>query len=244
MALTPLAIFILFSLTKEIKLNWTGPLWLALLPFMASAMVAGSGRLQQRLCSLWPGTLVALVLSYGVLFHYFALGIPGVSFGRSVFLFGWDDLAQQIEEQVRTITAEDGNRPLVVGMDSYRTASGLAYYRSKLHPDEKERMNANDTTGPHLFGHQGLMYNYWYQPKWAIGRDILVVSEDRKRMDPAYFGNSFQHLGEIHEINVEKRGKDSGHFYSRLLTGYTPGNLPELAHHNIVAKGDANAILP
>jgi hypothetical protein len=29
MALIPLAIFILFSFTKEIKLNWTGPLWLA-----------------------------------------------------------------------------------------------------------------------------------------------------------------------------------------------------------------------
>ncbi len=244
MALTPLAIFILFSLTKEIKLNWTGPLWLAILPFMASAMVAGSGRLQQRLSSLWPGTLVALVLSYGVLFHYFALGIPGVSFGRSVFLFGWDDLAQQIEEQVKTITAEDGKRPLVVGMDSYRTASGLAYYRSKLHPDEKERMNANDTTGPHLFGHQGLMYNYWYQPKLAIGRDIIVVSEDKKRMDPAYFGNSYQHLGEIHEINVEKRGKESGHFYSRLLTGYTPGNLAGLARHDGVEKGNSNEMLP
>lgn len=247
MVLTPLSIFILFSLTKEIKLNWTGPLWLALLPFMASAMVAGSGRLQHRLSSLWPGTLVALVLSYGVLFHYFAFGIPGVSFGRSVFLFGWDDLAQQIEEQVKTITAEDGRRPLVVGMDSYRAASGLAYYRSKLQLDNKERTNANDTTGPHLFGHQGLMYSYWYQPTLAIGRDILVVSEDKKRMDPAYFVNSYKHLGQIHEINVVKRGKESGHFYSRLLTGYTghnPGNLPALAHHNIVAKGNSNAILP
>ena len=244
MTLIPLAIFILFSFTKEVKLNWTGPLWLALLPFMASAMVAGSGRLQHRAARLWPGTLVTLVLTYGVLLHYFALGIPGVSFGSSVFLFGWDDLAKKVEAQVKEITAEDGRRPLVVGMDSYRTASGLTYYRSKLHLDGQIGIDFKDTTGYHLFGHQGLMYNYWYPPKWAVGRDILVVSEDKKRMDPAYFGNSYQHLGEIHEITVEKRGKESGHFYSRLLTGYTPGNLAGLARHDSVDKGNSNEMLP
>lgn len=240
MALIPLAIFILFSFTKEIKLNWTGPLWLALLPCMASAMVAGSGRLQHQAARLWPGLLVVLVLTYGTLLHYFALGLPGVSFGRSAFLFGWSDLAQKVEQQVDEITAEDGRRPLVVGMDSYRTASGLAYYRSKLHSDIKGSSNVNDTTGYHLFGHQGLMYSYWYPPKWAFGRDILVVSEDKNRMDPTYFGNSYQHLGEIHEITVEKRGKDSGHFYCRLLTGYTPSNLVNLARHDNVTKESSN----
>lgn len=237
MTLIPLAIFTLFSFTKEIKLNWAGPLWLAFLPFMASAMVAGSGRLQHRVARLWPGTLVALVLTYGVLLHYFTFGIPGVSFGRSVFLFGWGDLAQKVEDQVKTIAAKEGKRPLVVGTDSYRTASGLAYYRSKLRFERQEGIDVNDTTGPQLFGHKGLMYTYWYQPQRGIGRDLLVVSEDKKRMNPAYFGNTYQHLGEIHEIKVEKRGKNSGHFYSRLLTGYTPVNLPQLARHAIAAKG-------
>ncbi|MFH0781749.1 MAG: glycosyltransferase family 39 protein [Pseudomonadota bacterium] len=242
--LVPLSIFVLFSFTKEIKLNWTGPLWLALLPFMASAMVAGSTRLQQRLSRVWPGTLVALVLIYGTLFHYFALGLPGVSFGRSAFLFGWDDLAQKVEDQVKTIAAEDGRHPLVVGMDPYRTASGLAYYRAKLHQDDQQSQPRNDTTGYHLFGHKDLMYSYWFPPKWAFGRDILVISEDKSRMDPAYFGNSYQHLGEIHEIEVEKRGKESGLFYSRLLTGYAPDNNLNLAKYDNSDEGNSNEMLP
>ena len=221
MAITPLSIFTLFSFTKEIKLNWTGPLWLALLPCMATAMVVGSGRLQQRIARLWPGTLVVLVLTYGILLHYFALGLPGVPFMKSAFLFGWDDLAQKVEERVKTIGEQEGKRPLVVGMDSYRMASGLAFYRSK----QRVGIDINETTGYHLFGHNSLMYSYWYPPKWAAGRDILVFSEDLRRMDPVYFGNFFQHLGEIQEIKVEKRGKESGLLYYRLLTGYNPGDL-------------------
>jgi dolichol-phosphate mannosyltransferase len=36
--LVPLAVYTLFSLTHEPKLNWTGPLWLALLPAMAALL--------------------------------------------------------------------------------------------------------------------------------------------------------------------------------------------------------------
>ena len=233
MASIPLAVFTFFSLTKEVKPNWTGPLWLALLPFLATTMVGGSGRIRQRLARLWPGTLIVLVLIYGTFLHYCALGLPGVPYGKGIILFGWDDLAQKVEAQVKELTAENGKRPLVVGMDSYRTASGLAYYRSKL----AAGTDVNDTTGYHIFGHKGLMYNYWYSPRWATGKDILVFSEDKLRMEPAYFGNFYEHLGEIQEINVVRRGKDCGHLYFRLLTGYTPGDLPEMAHHDIAAKG-------
>ena len=244
MALVPLAIFIVFSLTKEIKLNWTGPLWLALVPFMASAMSTDNSNRSHRMARLWPGTLVALVLAYGALFHYFALGLPGMAFNRSVFLFGWDDLAQKVETQVTAITLMNGRRPLVVGMDSYRTASGLAYYRSKLEGENQQSNTvADDTTGQHLFGHKGLMYSYWYQPERAFGRDILVVSEDKAKLDPSFFTNSYRRLGEIKEISGIKQGKESGHFYTRLLTGYTPGNTAMLAKIETGEKAKSHEIL-
>ena len=229
-ALIPLSIFTLFSLTKEIKLNWTGPLWLALLPFMASAMIAGTGKMQLRLARLWPDTLVALLLIYGMFLHYLALGLPGVPFdlGNSVFLFGWDDLSQKVEDRVKAITAPDGRHPLIVGMDRYRTASGLAFYRSKYYHQRglQNGPEITDVTGYHLFGYEDLMYSYWYQTKWASGRDILIFSEDKRRMDSTYFDKFCTDFGEIQEITVEKRGKDSGHLYYRLLSGYLPA-IPE-----------------
>src|SRR5262249_11138356 len=39
--LVPLAVFVAFSLSHQVKLNWTGPLWLAVVPALAAAVVAG-----------------------------------------------------------------------------------------------------------------------------------------------------------------------------------------------------------
>ena len=38
--LVPLSVFIFFSLFHEVKLNWTGPVWLAILPALAARLVA------------------------------------------------------------------------------------------------------------------------------------------------------------------------------------------------------------
>ena len=48
LTLVPLSVFVFFSLFRNTKLNWTGPLWLGMVPFMAHVMVsylpAGAGR--------------------------------------------------------------------------------------------------------------------------------------------------------------------------------------------------------
>lgn len=225
MTLTPLSIFVLFSLTREIKLNWTGPLWLSLVPFMASSMAIRRGNVQRLVVKFWPWTLVTLVFTYGLIFHYLSLGLPGIPFNKTVFLSGWDDLAQKIDNEIDMITVQKGRRPLVVGMDKYRIASGLAFYRSKINQKNHEISDINDTTGYHLFGYQDLMYSYWNQPDLEKGRDLLIVSRDKKRIGPEYFKNYCGSFTEIHEIEIKKRGKDSGHFYYRLLSGYNPEKL-------------------
>ncbi len=217
MTLVPLSIFILFSLTKEIKLNWTGPIWLATLPFIAFGMARSTGGLQQRIARLWPGTLIAVMIAYGALLHYCTFGLPGTTFAKSPFLNGWDDLARQVNTLVRNATTP----LLVVGMDKYKIASGLAFYRNKINGHEESPAAVNDTTGRQLFGENALMYNYWCSPKQAGGRDILVIAEDRKQLDAVNFTDHYQQLGEIKTINIEKRGKSSGHFFYRRLTSYS-----------------------
>lgn len=216
MTLVPLSIFILFSLTKEIKLNWTGPLWLATLPFIAVSMVWGKGKVQQRVAGLWPKTMVVIMISYGALLHYCTLGLPANSFTKSVFLYGWDDLARQVD----TLVDSSATPLLVVGMDKYRIASGLAFYLNKVENLEGEQSDVNETTGRQLFGQNALMYNFWCPPEQALARDILVISEDRDQLDPANFINYSDHLGPIAAIDITKRGKTAGQFFYRKLTAY------------------------
>ena len=216
MTLVPLSIFILFSLTKEIKLNWTGPLWLATLPFIATSMVLGKGKVQQRIAGLWPKTLVVIMISYGALLHYCTFGLPANSFTKSVFLYGWDDLARQVD----TLVDSSAKPLLVVGMDKYRVASGLAFYLNKVETLEQEKSDVNETTGRQLFGNDALMYNFWCTPEHASARDILVISEDRDQLDPANFINHYHKLGPIEEIDIKKRGKIAGQVFYRKLTAY------------------------
>ncbi|KAB2889431.1 MAG: glycosyltransferase, partial [Desulfobulbaceae bacterium] len=116
MALTPLTVFVAFSLSKEVKLNWTGPLWLAFLPLMAASLRHhgnGTGRkLPALLSRLWPPTLAILIVGYGFTLHYFSLGLPGIPFAAGTFLFGGSDLAGKIEQTVRRLEVGRGRPPV------------------------------------------------------------------------------------------------------------------------------------
>ncbi len=229
MALIPLAIFTLFSLTKEIKLNWTGPIWLSILPFIAYALVSESRTQPGLVTRMWPQTLVILTLCYGTLLHYCALGLPGVSFASGDFLFGWDNLAAQIEHEVTDAELEEGERPIVVGLDKYKIASGLAFYRNKQIDEDSTSYSIDETTGRHLFGSGALMYNYWHPLATVANRDILVISPEKKWLVPEVFHEHYQPHGKVHEISINKRGKKAGSYYCRLLTWYTPEKDKDLA---------------
>ena len=133
MALVPLSVFVFFSFSREVKLSWAGPLWLAFIPLMASSLPSREaiGSPRPVIQRAWSATLLFLVLSYGLILHYFSLGIPGIPFNTSAFLFGGEDLAGQIEQIVKRVEEKRGKTPIVIGMDKYRLASGLAFYRAK-----------------------------------------------------------------------------------------------------------------
>jgi dolichol-phosphate mannosyltransferase len=227
MITVPLAVFLFFSLTREVKLNWTSPLWLALLPLLGATVVGSTADCCRRLVSglhrLWRYTTIVLVIIYAIGLHYVVLGLPLLPHPSRPFLSGWQEFARQIEEIVETVEAETGRRPLVVGMDPYQISSGLAFYRSKNAigmPDISRSRGIEETAGWHLFTWDGLMYEYWTDPQEVVGRDILVVATSRIRVEFPYFRNRMAGMGAIHELPVTKDGQVLRTMYYRLLQGY------------------------
>lgn len=227
MVTLPMAVFLFFSLTREVKLNWTSPLWLALLPLLGATVVGPAGDCCRRLVSAlqraWRYTALVLVVVYAIGLHYAVLGLPLLPHPSRPFLSGWQEFARQIEEIVETVEAETGRRPLVVGMDPYQISSGLAFYRSKNAvgmPGISRSRGVEETVGWHLFTWDGLMYEYWTDPQEAVGRDILVVASSRIRVEFPYFRNRMAGMGAIHELPVTKDGQVLRTMYYRLLHGY------------------------
>jgi len=220
----PLAIFFIFSLSKEIKFNWTSPIWLAGLPFMArtlSPLATGLNTVtQKRFVRSWKITMVSLLIAYGWILVYYSIGIPGVPYAGEGPLTGWNVFANQVENIVESIEQQTGKRPYVIGMDLYKSASGLAFYRTMQL--EKESNNTaerpiRETAGRSLFGKDAVMYDYWFTSAEMKGKPLLVISPDQEELkDWRLFGPS-DAVGELATLQGKKNGHKLPPLYYRLV---------------------------
>ncbi len=225
LTLAPLSVFFFFSLTKEVQLNWTGPLWLAVIPFIAATM-AGDGDAPAFIGwgrRLWPSTGIVLLLLFGLCLHYYSLGIPGVTTLERPFLTGWDGVARTVDRMVEAEKEKTGKRPLVVGMDKYQIASGLAFYRYKdavSARDTRPDRVIGETLSRHIFGLPGLMYAYWFPPATLDGKDLLLVASSKDLVDERNLGQHVQDMDEIQELDIKKDGLTIDHCFLRLVRAY------------------------
>lgn len=227
LAVFPLTVFTAASLTRASKLNWTGPLWLALLPLLACLMAPRAAADLPKLAAwcrrAWPPTIVICLLVYGASLHWLSLGLPGVGYPKNLHLIGWRDFGREVEVLVQEARRETGQDVLVVGMDRNRIASGLAFYRSQYldaagghagHPP------AFETASEHLFDSVGLMYRLWFPIARQTGKTLLLVAGDAASLSSGRVLSRVQTAGEIREIAVHKQGKPAGRYYVRLVSGY------------------------
>jgi dolichol-phosphate mannosyltransferase len=226
--LMPFAVFFFFSLFRQVKLNWTAPVWLAVLPFMASTMAAGSGLYCHRLLSVvqrsWPATILGTLMILGAVLYHAVLGFPGLPYpGDQPFLLDWHYLASHIEDLEDRLETEL-NSPLVVGLDKYRIASGLAFYRTKIlekkHIDPTE--GVQETAGRNFFCKSSLMYAFWFPAEKYAGRDMILVSEDFDDLKEKKVTGSFMSMGDIRKIHLVKNKKPVTSYYYRLGRNYLP----------------------
>lgn len=235
LALFPLTVFAAASLTRASKLNWTGPLWLALIPLLAClinpAAAANLPKLAAWCRRAWPATIVICLLLYGASLHWLSLGLPGVGYPKNLHLIGWRDFGREVELLVQQARRETGQDVLVVGMDRNRIASGLAFYRTQYldaaggdggHPP------AFETASEHLFDSVGLMYRLWFPIDQQTGKTLLLVANNAASLSNERVLSRVQTAGDIKTIDVYKQGKPSGRYYTRLVTGY----------HDVAVAGD------
>jgi 4-amino-4-deoxy-L-arabinose transferase and related glycosyltransferases of PMT family len=227
LALFPLAVFAAASLTRASKLNWTGPLWLALIPLLACLISPAAASNLPKLADwsrrAWPATLVICLLLYGASLHWLSLGLPGTGYPKNLHLIGWRDFGREVELLVQQARRETGQDVLVVGMDRNRIASGLAFYRTQYldaaggdggHPP------AFETASEHLFGGVGLMYRLWFPIDRQTGKTLLLVADNAASLSSERVLSRVQRAGDIKAIDVHKQGKPAGRYYVRLVTGY------------------------
>jgi dolichol-phosphate mannosyltransferase len=234
--LVPLSVFALFSLQHtDIKLNWTGPIWLAILPRIAAETLRwqsdGTSRLRQRLARAWGPTLGALVAGYGLALQFLALGAPGIGY-PDAHLFGWEDLAVQVERIEDQVEYETGSEPLVVGLDKYNIASQLAFYRTKIlrHGDDEHRAEGvRETAGRHFFGKESLMYRYWHPVEEHRGRNMVLVADELAQITDDRVRSHFERVSAPIRIRPLEHGKQSTEFYVGIGYGFRSAGARDAA---------------
>jgi dolichol-phosphate mannosyltransferase len=215
----PLSVFIAFSLRHKVKLEWTGPLWIAVLPAIAAAMIAPAGsasRPVRWVHRAWEPTILILLLLYGAGFHYLVLGLPCVGYRAPMHLvpIGWREMARQIDLAEESVKKETGQAALVVGLDRYFTSSEFAFYSAD------PRAAADKAAGMHLFGMTSLMYERWFPAFLQEGRNVVLVGWTREELMHPVFEWHSTRLGPIERGVLSRDGKPIHDFHHRVLYGY------------------------
>jgi dolichol-phosphate mannosyltransferase len=220
LVLAPFAVFAAFSLRHEVKLDWTGALLVGAVPVMAYGIVHSGAKLlsgpRSWIQATWTPTIAAVLLLFGACLYYLTAGLPGLGYSKHVELIpvGWRDLGRQVGETAGEIAARDGVAPLIVGMDRYAIASELAFYGPRLKPA------AAVTSGAHLLGDTGLMYEQWFPPELQAGRTLLLVAWDPRELAGERIESRVERLEPVSEGALMRDGKLIRHYFYRVAYGY------------------------
>jgi dolichol-phosphate mannosyltransferase len=224
--LVPLSVFAVFSLRHDVKIDWTGALWLAAVPAMAASIVAfgkaGVRGVRAWTHSAWGPTAIIIILLYGACLHYLTLGLPGVGYSKHVELLpvGWRDLGRQINAIADDIRKRTGMEPVIVGMDRYEMASQLTFYA----PDHAR--SVRETSSRNVFGEGGLMYERWFSPSSVGNRTVILVAWDPHDISDEPVKTHAAYLSAPQEGVVTRDGVVVTHYFYRFARGVVTDPAP------------------
>lgn len=224
--LVPLSVFVVFSVRHDVKIDWTGALWLGAVPALAASIVEfgrpGQQGFRRWLHSAWGPTAVIMILLLGTGLHYLALGLPGVGYSNHLELVpvGWRDLGRQVQAKAGELRRETGLEPVIVGMDRYELASQLTFYA----PDHAR--SVRDTSSRNLFGAEGLMYGRWAKALEIGNRPLLLVAWDPHDIADEFTVPYASSVGPMQTGYLARDGVAIRDFHYRIVKGYRkpPGN--------------------
>lgn len=226
-ALVPLSVFVAFSLIHRVKLNWTGPLWLAVVPLIAAEIAAIFHDDHRRWARRgWVATFAVCGVGYLVLLQHLSFGVPGLRYSTNIDLLpaGWSKFGAEIERQAaalrNTVPADVPVR--IVGMDRNFIASETAFYHSHA------AQAAHETLGANLFDKPALMYAYWFPAREQNDAALLLVAFDRSSLEKGRVGELAHPRGGIQTHTLEWHGQKLRSYYTleALDYHYAPAGKP------------------
>ena len=214
--LVPLCVFLVFSLLHTVKMNWTGPVWLALLPAMANVVATAlkDGRRPRLVAALKAGTATS-VLVVALFLHYLALGLPFIGYSGTLrgLPVAWEEFGSDAEQVKAKVRAETGQLPLLVGMDAYNIASELGFYG-------KGRTALTDITSQNLFGRNGLMFGVWASGVPSERRAVIMYGLKESSVSDDELEDWFESVGPVRIQVVRKNNAVAGRFFYRIGYGF------------------------
>jgi dolichol-phosphate mannosyltransferase len=217
--LVPLSVFVAFSLRHDVKIDWTGALWLGAVPALAASIVSfgvkGARGIYKWTYSAWGPTAVLMLLLYAAGLHYLALGLPGVGYSDRLELVpvGWRDLGRQVNAIATEIRRSSGLEPVIVGMDRYELASQLTFYA----PDHAK--SVKETSSRNLFGQNGLMYGRWAFSVAVGDRPLILVAWDPHDLSDELTAGYAAALDPPQQGTLHRNGTEIRRFTYRIAHG-------------------------
>ena len=223
LTLLPLGVFFVHSLFRMSKLNWTAPIWLGALPYLAlftrplGRDGVGGGERRGYFPRLWPATTAALLVLYGALLHYLAVGFPGIPYPQNDLEIGKRSLARQVHGAREVLAAQTGKEPLVVCWDSEKMASWVAYYlaREDLAAGEGMARAVGNTTGAHFFGETTKMFRYWHPTDQFTEQPLLVIAKKTWQLEWQPILVNVTPISEMKTARTFQSGKPTGRYFYR-----------------------------
>lgn len=211
--LVPLAVFVIFSITHRVKLNWTGPLWLAVIPAVAAQLTAAPSGLTRR---AWMTTVTLACVIYPAFLIYLSFGLPGFGYSAKMELLpvGWSEMGLGLEQLKREVQEQTQTPTVVVGMDRNFIASEAAFYAGD------QAAAVRQTTGSHLFGQSSLMFEFWTPAPSLEGATLLLVSFQRQELDRTAIRRRCLRLGPITEHLLTRNGKPICSYFTSVASDY------------------------
>ena len=188
------------SLHYNIRLNWTLPLYLSVLPAVLQLGLAQWRRVRGK---GWSGrgwhqaalATVAVCLGVNVLAGFYLLVVQPRT-GWISAIGPWPELASAVEVIEERLESETGEEPLIIGDGKYRLASVLAFYRTRMEPDVRA---SNFTTSQWIVGGVGLGYPYW-APKDGWQDHPCIVVDDNNSIEQ--FASRFKRFDIVANLHL------------------------------------------
>lgn len=192
---TPLLFFTLYSVNHGVNFNWTGPLFLALIPWLAALILTNALKK-----TLWFSMALCLLFIYSSVFLIISFNkSPSLQHKILIKVIAWDDLIQKINAVAEQQEQTQHKPVLFVPLDNYPINSELAFYQQLLL--KKKKVNKiYEASGAHLFNRESLMYQYWSKNRDLSDVTLILLSKEAWRFDDPAVTHRLSSSSELKQV--------------------------------------------